>query len=174
MGQLFVQQKAFDAEKEDFVLVDTGRDVTDVVASILSGDTLPFVIFFKPSSVDFNSNEYKREARAIIGYGGKYTFPFISDPTDHYDGAVGMLPGKLVYSRKACPLHVMRDAYRHMYAPIDHIFFLDGDFIEVVSRFTHTGLPLFSSEDMIDYELQRSFSVDKQISIEELKKQTRT
>ena len=161
-----VQRMIFDPDIVNFAIEDTGKDVVGIVESILDGNKLPFVVYHKPHQTSFHDIQYRRDQRAMVGYGGERTFPFISDPTEHFSGAVGIFDGKLIYSLRGCPLHLMRDSYTYAAQSLYyHNFFIDGDFLSVVANFNEAGYPIHFSPNMVDYQRKLTFEIHKEISI---------
>ncbi len=138
----------------------------------LTSEALPFAFYttggILPPPLPSDCTIYDCDIRAIIGYGGKKTFPFISDPTDKIAGAVGIKDRKLVYSIRGCALHTMRDKYTYDFGPDDRKFYTDWDFFGILKEFLSAGYELALSSDMRDYRLEYPLTIVSGITLEDI------
>ena len=142
----------------DFELDHIGHFVAFI--EWLTKNKFPFAVYQKTTGFQTDSVALSQDLRAnrpLIGYGGKYTFPFISDPDDIIQGAFGIINKNLIYSPNACPLHHMRDSYTWAFS--EPQYYTLGNFIEVVSSFIDVGYGLLQSPNMIDYRTDKGISI---------------
>jgi|WetSurMetagenome_2_1015567.scaffolds.fasta_scaffold293689_2 hypothetical protein len=172
---IMVKRDTIDLQTSNNIIEETGLDICAQVRAILNKDNHPFVVYPHGNQNDLNSPNYRTDKRAIIGYGGRETFPFISDPTETYRGAVGVFEDHLVYSPNGCPLHQYRDSYRFVaQAGLFHTFLIDSDFMAVVSTFSEEGRPIYLSTGMIDFSRDHAFVTTDEISLEDIAAINRT
>jgi hypothetical protein len=112
-------------------------------------------------SIDF-------EEKAIIGYGGESTVPFISDPAESIRGAVAIVNHQLVYGPGAIPLQNMRDKYTYGFSQRDRIYYTDWTLLGVLDQFLQNGYQLFISDDLLDYQDTFRFTIGKEITLPDL------
>lgn len=110
--------------------------------------------------------ELVRKPKPLIGYGGKNTFPFISDPDQNIKGAFGIVDETLIYAPRAVPLHDMRDAYTWSYS--NPQYYCEATVIDIVNAFIMKGYPLLRSNDLLDYRKEYRFTIEGPTSLSEI------
>jgi hypothetical protein len=130
-----------------------------------------FVIFKKTTGTAVDERAIMQEGRnwkPLIGYGGRRTVPFISDPEEEFRGALAIADGKLVYSEKGIPLHKMRDSYT--WGAANERYYVDGGFLDIVDTFVDRGYHIFYSPDLRDYRKDYPFTTAEQITLKDIVK----
>jgi len=136
-----------------------GKSIVNIVEEhTLNSDK--FAVHQKTTGTEVNERALLTEQRLnrpLIGYGGERTFPLISDPSEQIEGGVGIIDGKLVYSKRAIPLQHMRDSYLWGYSLV--LYYVIFDFIDVIKEFIERGYKLFLSSDLLTFEKSCPFTI---------------
>lgn len=135
----------------------------------LTDEGRAYAIMQKTTGDAVNEEAIWQEARArrpIIGYGGRETFPFISDPDQKIRGTFAIIDRSLVYSPRGIPLHEMRDSYTWGYS--NPKYYVQGEFMDAVQAFLDNGYPLFRSNDIVDYRWEYEFTITGSTTLEEI------
>ncbi len=141
----------------------------------LTGEEMPFAVLQKTTGTDVGprviAHEYRNGRRPIIAYGGKETFPLLSDPDEIIPGALAILDRQLIYSPTANPVRLMKDQYIWRNSLTQ--YYTLGTFNDIVKTFVDQGYPILSSLDLVDYHRENPFTINGTLALEDIFKENR-